>query len=396
MSGDEKKQLFHRLPANVIAHTLELFNNGSLAWQDAVARLDISRSQLYNLRTSWLANGKCCSLGVSGGDHKKLWPPEVTDFMRRVLEVDEEPNYSFIRDELERRFGFLRSSSNIRNHVLKNMGPLLRKPLKRGPKPRRRWQRKGYGDLLQHDSSPHQWWPGDKLQILALTIDDATRSIVGARFIDAETTFEHLHHVRSIFQTLGLPNDFYTDGLSLFGHESRKAGDTNTLSQFQRALGCLGVSHLVAKDPQSKGKIERQFDFWQKRLPALFRVEGVSTHVEANELLAEQIDWYEHNHICRSTGMTPRQAIEKNCLNGFDCWREAPEESLLKLHLSVHHERVVSRANQVSFLGRQWDITPCGLKRVYIVQQPDRFWVIATKPTPQTPQWPDILAEYHI
>jgi hypothetical protein len=24
----------------------------------------------------------------------------------------------------------------------------------------------------------------------------------------------------------GLPNDFYTDGLSLFGHESRKAGDT--------------------------------------------------------------------------------------------------------------------------------------------------------------------------
>jgi hypothetical protein len=57
-------------------------------------------------------------------------------------------------------------------------------------------------------------------------------------------------------------------GLSLFGHESRKAGDTDALSQFQRALDCLGVSHLVAKDPQSKGKIERQFGFWQKRLPA--------------------------------------------------------------------------------------------------------------------------------
>lgn len=56
----------------------------------------------------------------------------------------------------------------------------------------------------------------------------------------------------------------------------RGLGDTDTLSQFQRALGCLGVSHLVAKDPQSKGKVERQFGFWQKRLPALFTVESAS------------------------------------------------------------------------------------------------------------------------
>lgn len=316
--------------------------------------------------------------------------------MRQILEVDEEPNYSFIRDELERRFGFQRSVSNVRNHVTRHMGALLRKPPKRGPKPRRRWQRKGYGDLLQHDSSPHQWWPGDELQILALTIDDATRSIVGAGFIEAETTFAHFNHVRHIFLKHGLPRDFYTDGLSLFGHESRKAGDSNTLSQFQRALGCLGVSHLVAKDPQSKGKIERQFDFWQKRLPILFRMEGVSNHAEANELLVEQIDWYESSHVCRGTGMTPRQAIEENLEHGFGCWREAPPESLLSLHLSVHHERTVSRSNRISFLGRQWDITPCGQKRVFIVQQPDQFWVIASKPTPQDPQWPDILAQYSI
>lgn len=367
-----------------------------MTWQDAEARLDVSKSQLYNLRASWLANGKCCTSGVSGGDHKKSWPPEVIDFIQQVLKVDEEPNYSFIRDELKRCFEFSRSVSNIRDHVLKNMRKLLREPLARGPKPRRRWQRKGYGDLLQHDTSPHQWWPGDKLQILALTIDDATRSIVGAKFIDEETTFAHLAHVREIFQTHGLPNDFYTDGLSLFGHESRKAGDSNTLSQFQWALGCLGVSYLVAKDPQSKGKIERQFDFWLKRLPALFRLENVRTHAEANELLTERINWYEQHHVSRSTGMTPRQAIEKNRLEGFDCWRKAPGESLLNLHLAVYHERVVSTANQISFLGRQWDITPCASKRVFIVQQPDRFWVIASKPTPQTPQWPDILAQYRI
>lgn len=119
-----------------------------------------------------------------------------------------------------------------------------------------------------------------------MTIDDATRRVVGAGFIKAKITFAHLAHVRPIFLHLGLPNVFYTGGLSLFGHESPKSGDSDTLSQFQRALGCPGVSHLVATDPQSKGKIEFRFGFWQKRLPALFRVEGVSNRKQANELLA--------------------------------------------------------------------------------------------------------------
>ena len=276
------------------------------------------------------------------------------------------------------------------------MPELLLEPLKRGPKPRRRWQRKGYGDLLQHDSSPHQWWPGEKLQILAMTIDDATRFIVGAGFIEAETTFAHLAHIRKIFLTHGLPNDFYTDGLSLFGHESRKAGDTDTLSQFQRALGCLGVSHLVAKDPQSKGKIERQFGFWQKRLPALFAMEKVSSREQANELLAIQIEWHHKNHISRSTELTPLQAVEKSITEGSACWRPAPPPTLLDLHLATHHTRVVQKAGEISFRGRRWEITPGEAKQVTIVQQPGSFRVIARPPTPQAPQWPDILAEYRL
>ena len=272
----------------------------------------------------------------------------------------------------------------------------MHEPLKRGPKPRRRWQRKGYGDLLQHDSSPHQWWPGEKLQILALTIDDATRFIVGAGFIEAETTFAHLAHVREIFLTHGLPNDFYTDGLSLFGHESRKAGDTDTLSQFQRALGCLGVSHLVAKDPQSKGKIERQFGFWQKRLPALFAMESVTNRAPANELLATQIHWHHQHHISRTTGLTPQQAVEKSLAEQSTCWRPAPPPALLDLHLATHHTRVVQKAGEISFLGRRWQITPGETKQVTIVQQPGSFRVIARPPTPQDPQWPTILAEYRL
>jgi hypothetical protein len=343
-----------------------------------------------------LTSGRSLPLAPSGGDHTPAWPQQAESFLRDALNTGEPANFSFLADELFRRFAFKRSASNVRNHVRNHMAELLFEPLKRGPKPRRRWQRKGFGDLLQHDSSPHQWWPGEKLQILALTIDDATRFIVGASFIEAETTFAHLAHVRKIFLTYGLPNAFYTDGLSLFGHESRKAGDTDTLSQFQRALGCLGVSHLVAKDPQSKGKIERQFDFWQKRLPALLAIERVQNRAQANELLAAQIDWHHRHHISRSTGMTPLEAVEKSTSEKSNCWRPAPLPSLLDLHLAIHHTRVVQKAGEISFLGRRWEIAPSQTKQVTIVQQPESFRVISQPPSPQIPQWPDILAEYHL
>jgi hypothetical protein len=388
--------LFHRLPLSFVEATLAAFNDGHLSSIDACARLGVGRSRLYTLRTQWLAAGRHLPLTPSGGDHSTPWPDEAEAFLRLTLATDAVPNFSFLADELHRRFAFKRSASNVRSHVLKHMAELLRGPLKRGPKPRRRWQRKGYGDLLQHDSSPHQWWPGEKLQILALTIDDATRFIVGAGFIEAETTFAHLAHVRKIFLTHGLPNDFYTDGLSLFGHESRKAGDTDTLSQFQRALGCLGVGHLVAKDPESKGKVERQFDFWQKRLPALFAMESVGTREQANELLASQIQWHHQHHVSRTTKLTPLQAVEKSQLEQSACWRPSPPPELLDLHLAIHHTRVIQKAGEISFLGRRWQITPRETNQVTIVQQPDQFRVISRPPTPQTPRWPDILAEYRL
>ena len=54
------------------------------------------------------------------------------------------------------------------------------------------------------------------------------------------------------------------------------------------------------------------------------------------------------------------------------------------------------KAGEISFLGRRWEITPGDTKQVTIVQQPGSFRVIARPPTPQAPQWPDILAEYRL
>ena len=52
--------------------------------------------------------------------------------------------------------------------------------------------------------------------------------------------------------------------------------------------------------------------------------------------------------------------------------------------------------SEISFLGRRWEITPGDTKLVTIVHQPGSFRVISRPPTPQAPQWPDILAEYSL
>jgi len=94
--------------------------------------------------------------------------------------------------------------------------------------------------------------------------------------------------------------------------------------------------------------------------------------------------------------MTPCQAVEKSMSEASACWRQAPPPELLDLHLATHHTRVVQKAGEISFLGRRWEITPGETKQVTIVQQPGSFRVIARPPTPKTPQWPDILAEYSL
>lgn len=160
---DEKMQLFHRLSAYASEPTLVAFNDASLCADDTCARLGISRSRLYELRTRWLAHGCRLPLQASGGDHSAPWPPQAVTFLRAALANGQQPDFAFLADELARRFGFSRAASNIRSHAREHFAELLREPLRRDPKPHRRWQREGYGYLLQRDNSPHQWWPGENL-----------------------------------------------------------------------------------------------------------------------------------------------------------------------------------------------------------------------------------------
>jgi len=361
----------------------------------AAQRLQISRSQLYQLRHQWLSQGRQWPGRASGGNRRAAWPTAGRAFIAAFLATCRPLNFALIADELARRFDFHRARAAVAALVRHEFAHLVA-PLPRGPKPRRRWPTAAIGELFQHDSSPHRWWPADAPQCLILTLDDHSRKAVGAGFVPADTTWDHFCEMRQVFEQHGLPQAMYTDGLSLFGHEST-ADRRDTHSQFQRALTALGVAHRVAPDAPAKGQVERRFGFLQNRLVSVLAYEKVSTYPHANALLPEQLAYDNEHAVCRTTGLTPNQAWELALKEQRSQLRPCAVAPLLDLHLGLHLRRRLNADHTVDFLGKAWPVSASARKTVSVVHHPGRkFWVIAEAVSPKNPVWPDILASHSL
>lgn len=315
-------------------------------------------------------------------------------FLVEFLPFQKPPNYQLVADELARRFDFVRARSTVAAYVQTHLAHLI-PAAEPTPRPRRRWQCAHIGELWQHDSSIHDWWPTSRQPVLLLTLDDHSRRIVAGRFVPADTTWLHFQHFRHAFETHGLPAAIYTDALSLFGHRPT-ADALDPCSQFQRALTALGVAHLVAPSPQAKGKIERRFGTFQNRLVTLLAYERIRDYGPANELLRLEIHRYNHSR-CRTTGLPPLQAWTQALAQKRSRLQPTPPAALLDLHLALQLQRRVNADQTIDFLGQAWSIAPTAKRTVTLIHHPQKhFWVLPHPPQPPAYRWPEILASYSL
>ena len=149
------------------------------------------------------------------------------------------------------------------------------------------------GEMVQWDSSEHDWLEGrgPKLSLLAM-LDDATSRAL-ARFAEHDTTEENFRLLESYLKRWGRPGEFYTDKDSMFtvNRPVREADDEawpEAWTQVGRALKELGVGWIAAHSPQAKGRIERFFGTAQDRLVKGLRKAGVETLREANAYLEQE------------------------------------------------------------------------------------------------------------
>lgn len=156
------------------------------------------------LRTAFLANPSSFSPTASGGDHRGAWPLEARRFLQTFLPLQNPPNYQLVAGELVRLCSFFRARSAVENYVKAHYAHLAPSPTRK-PRVYRRFRRTHIGELWQHDSSLHQWWPASSKQTLILTVDDASGLNIAGRFVGSDTTWNHFEHFREAFERHGRP-----------------------------------------------------------------------------------------------------------------------------------------------------------------------------------------------
>ena len=164
-------------------------------------------------------------------------------------------------------------------------------------------RRSRFGELVQWDTSEHDWLEGrgEKLYLIAM-IDDATSRLF-ARFVRHDSTEENMKLLWSYLEKYGRPLAFYTDKASLFQTAEKHKRDEPGVekdavemppTQIGRALRELGITWIAAHSPQAKGRVERNFATAQDRLVKGMRVAGVTTIEQANQYLTEDyLVWWE-------------------------------------------------------------------------------------------------------
>lgn len=149
------------------------------------------------------------------------------------------------------------------------------------------------GELVQWDTSEHDWLEGrgPRLGLVAMIDDASSRAL--ARFVEHDTTEENLRLLGTYLQRWGRPGEFYTDKDSMFtvNRPAQHAADEaweEELTQIGRALRELGIGWTPAHSPQAKGRVERFFGTAQDRLVKGMRKARVGTLAEANQYLQQE------------------------------------------------------------------------------------------------------------
>ncbi len=155
-----------------------------------------------------------------------------------------------------------------------------------------RWrERKHYfGEMAQFDGSHHMWLEdrGPKMVFMGY-IDDATNETFG-RFYEYEGLYPALDSLTHYIKRYGLPRSIYLDKFKTYRatrppnlYEELRGQEPMT--QYQRALGEVGITIIHADSPQAKGRVERLFGTLQDRLVKEMRLAEIKTIDQANEFL---------------------------------------------------------------------------------------------------------------
>jgi hypothetical protein len=384
-------QIHKRLSKEFVEGVLEAFNDHRIGEEKACEMLGVRRARLYELRRRWLKSvigskpfdlyGRKESAFHRLSEEVEAWLHEEMSFIRQRAEVYRGRfNFAVLAEEAQKAFGYPFHRETLRFFALRH-GYYHAMPEER-KKLYVRFETAGPGFLFQHDSSKHLWVPGlGGYQFLILTKDDYSRLFVGAQLVEREGSFEHLEVVRKTVEHYGRPLAYYVDQHSIFRFvEHRGVHVRYALRidegeiQFKRALESLDIGLIYAGKgaAEAKGKVEKAFDYLQRRIPYLCERYRVRSVVEAQKVVEEVVIFYNEEREHEETGEVPFKRWEEAVKGGKG--RLRPLDPLVNLDLvfSLHTDRTVKKDGTFSFKGRGFKLNHCGGERITICLIPEK------------------------
>ena len=108
------------------------------------------------------------------------------------------------------------------------------------------------------------------------------------------------------------------------------------------------------RQAQAKGKIEKLFDYFQRRLPFLDEKYGITDLSEAQKILDELVRYYNELRIHEETEQIPAKRWQEAIEQGKGKLRP-PEPSVdLEKVFSIHLQRKAKKDGTIMFMGKKW------------------------------------------
>jgi transposase len=331
---------------------LKRAKDGKMTQREAAERMEVSERWVRTLLKRMKGQGDAVVVhGLRGRpSNRKL----AAQTQRQAVAILKQPEWhdfgpTFAAEQLAKRHQIQVGKETLRGWMIQ--AGLWKSKWRRleevhGWRPRR----SGFGELVQWDTSEHDWLEGrGPVRYLVRMIDDATSWSWG-RFVESDSTPHNMGVLWEYLEKNGRMVDVYTDRDSMFavppraGESQPQRREADRLTQLGRALRELGIGSILAYSPQAKGRIERSFLTAQDRLVKHLRLAKAATLEQANAFLEEEY-WPEWNaQFARPVQEFPNQH------------RALTPQLDLAAILSHVEERVIANDYTFSFAGRHYQI----------------------------------------
>jgi len=387
------KQLHKNFTDDQVKSLLKSYLDKEIKINYILQMLKIKRRRFFELLAKYRKDPDSFSIQYERKTINRKINPDIEKNIVKELKIEKDLikakevpikyyNYSYIKDLLEQKYSQKVSLPTIIDRAKRNNFYFL--------KPKRKAHEKEVitnypGELIQHDSSHHQFAPyAASKWYLITSLDDYSRFILYAVLVERETTWEHILALEAVLLKYGFPLAYYVDSHSIFrfvqGRDSfwrnhyRLTDEADP--QWKQVLDDCRIKVTYALSPQAKGKIERPYRWIQDRLVRTCYRENIRVIQEAQLILNNLVQQYNYRIIHSTTGEIPyirfqRAIREKRSL--FREFRIMPPFKSTKDIFCLRVDRIVDSYRKVSINNLELKVPSAPLhERIQLRISPDR------------------------